>query len=305
MESSSSSNNKVAVVTGSSTGIGYETSLILARNGFLTYATMRNLNKSENIKSVATKENLPIRIKQLDVTDDDSVTNAIHTISSAAGRIDILVNNAGYGLNGAFEDLGMDEIKAQYETNVFGLIRTTQAVIPIMRRQKSGTIINISSGAGRFGFPTGMFTLNAVLVRYSAIITSFKVNKTATIILTRILIDEVTLRIEYIPRILQGIGFTGSDPEEFKQRIVNSFFKTHAMIFLEFARQIIPQGNYSKMTGLFEVNALGEYFRSLNNLYNPSRESIDSLIGQMRIMARKDEKLRGSMSVFENLLRST
>src|ERR687890_821612 len=153
---SPSDNHKVAVVTGSSTGgIGYETSLILARNGFLTYATMRNLNKSENIKLVATKENLPIQIKQLDVTDDMSVTNAIQAISSEAGRIDVLVNNAGYGLNGAFEDLAMDEIKAQYETNVFGLIRTTQAVLPIMRRRKSGTIVNISSGAGRFGFPTG------------------------------------------------------------------------------------------------------------------------------------------------------
>src|SRR5918997_5698002 len=151
--SSSPANHKVAVVTGSSTGIGYETSLILARNGFLTYATMRNLNKSKNIKSVATKENLPIRIKQLDVTDDATVTNAIQAITSEAGRIDVLVNNAGYGLNGAFEDLAMDEIKAQYETNVFGLIRTTQAVLPIMRRQKSGTIVNISSGAGRFGLP--------------------------------------------------------------------------------------------------------------------------------------------------------
>ena len=153
--SSPSTNQKVAVVTGSSTGIGYETSLMLARSGFLTYATMRNLNKSENIKSVATKENLLIQIKQLDVTDDLSVTNAIQAISSEAGRIDVLVNNAGYGLNGAFEDLAMDEIKAQYETNVFGLIRTTQAVLPIMRRQKSGTIVNISSGAGRFGFPCG------------------------------------------------------------------------------------------------------------------------------------------------------
>ena len=151
---SSSANDKVAVVTGSSTGIGYETSLILSRNGFLTYATMRNLNKSENIKSVATKENLPIQIRQLDVTDEVSVTNAIQAISSEAGRIDVLVNNAGYGLNGAFEDLAIDEIKAQYETNVFGLIRTTQAVLPIMRRQRSGTIVNISSGAGRFGFPS-------------------------------------------------------------------------------------------------------------------------------------------------------
>jgi NAD(P)-dependent dehydrogenase (short-subunit alcohol dehydrogenase family) len=147
--------DNVAVVTGSSTGIGYETSLILARNDFLTYATMRNLNKGENMKSVIAKENLPIQIKQLDVTNDESVTNAIQTISSEAGQIDVLVNNAGYGLNGAFEDLAMDEIKAQYETNVFGLIRTTQAVLPIMRRQKSGTIVNISSGAGRFGFPSG------------------------------------------------------------------------------------------------------------------------------------------------------
>ena len=152
---SRSTNNKVAVVTGSSTGIGYETSLILARNGFLTYATMRNLNKSQNLKSIATKENLPIRIKHLDVTDDASVKDAIQAISSETGQVDILVNNAGYGLNGAFEDLAMDEIKTQYETNVFGLIRTTQAVLPIMRRQKSGTIVNISSGAGRFGFPGG------------------------------------------------------------------------------------------------------------------------------------------------------
>jgi NAD(P)-dependent dehydrogenase (short-subunit alcohol dehydrogenase family) len=151
----SSVNDRVAVVTGSSTGIGYETSLILARNGFLTYATMRNLNKGENIKLVATKENLPVRVEQLDVTYDESVKNAIQAISSETGRIDVLVNNAGYGLNGAFEDLSMDEIKTQYETNVFGLIRTTQAVLPIMRRQKSGTIVNISSGAGRFGFPGG------------------------------------------------------------------------------------------------------------------------------------------------------
>ncbi|MFL6403531.1 MAG: SDR family oxidoreductase [Nitrososphaeraceae archaeon] len=151
-----SDHQKVAIVTGSSTGIGYETSLALARNGFLTYATMRNLNKAENIKSVATKESLPLRVKQLDVTEDLSVKNAVEAIlSETGGRIDILVNNAGYGLNGAFEDLAMDEIKAQYETNFFGLIRVTQAVLPTMRRQKSGTIVNISSGAGRFGFPSG------------------------------------------------------------------------------------------------------------------------------------------------------
>ena len=152
----SSANQKVAIVTGSSTGIGYETSIALARDGFITYATMRNLKKAENIKSIATKEKLPLYVKQLDVTDDVSVKNAVEAITSeTGGRIDVLVNNAGYGLNGAFEDLAMDEIKAQYETNFFGLIRVTQAVLPIMRKQKSGIIVNISSGAGRFGFPSG------------------------------------------------------------------------------------------------------------------------------------------------------
>src|ERR671921_2988285 len=146
---------RVAVVTGSSSGIGFETSLMLARNGFQTYATMRDPDKGENTKSIATKENLPIHIEQLDVTDNKSVTNAIQAIVSKANSIDVLVNNAGYALTGAFEDLAIEEIKAQYETNLFGLIRTTQAVLPIMRKQKSGTIVNISSGAGRFGYPGG------------------------------------------------------------------------------------------------------------------------------------------------------
>lgn len=147
--------NKVAVVTGSSSGIGYETSLALAREGFLTYATMRNLEKGNGIKSDSDKENLPLKIIQLDVTDDVSVSKAVQSIISDSGRIDILVNNAGYGLVGAFEDLSLDEIKQQYETNFFGVVRVTQAVLPIMRKQKSGKIINISSGAGRFGYPGG------------------------------------------------------------------------------------------------------------------------------------------------------
>ena len=92
---------------------------------------------------------------QLDVTEERSINNAIHSIKSDVGKIDVLVNNAGYGLNGAFEDLAMEEIKAQYETNLFGVIRVTQAVLPIMRKQKSGIIVNISSGAGRFGYPGG------------------------------------------------------------------------------------------------------------------------------------------------------
>ena len=145
----------VAIVTGSSGGIGLATSLALARNGYLTYATMRNLAKRDSIQSVADKEHLPIRVVQLDVTDENSIKKAIQSILSEADRIDLLVNNAGYALTGAFEDIGIDEIKAQYDTNVFGMIRVTQAVLPIMRKQGSGRIINVSSGAGRIGYPGG------------------------------------------------------------------------------------------------------------------------------------------------------
>ena len=149
------SNQNVAVVTGSSSGIGHEISLILARNGFRTYASMRDLQKNSRLKSIKDKENLTLEFVQLDVTDENSVSIAIKTIYDNAGRIDILVNNAGYGLTGAFEDLCIDEIKTQFETNFYGLIRTTQAVLPFMRKQKSGIIVNISSGAGRFGYPMG------------------------------------------------------------------------------------------------------------------------------------------------------
>jgi NAD(P)-dependent dehydrogenase (short-subunit alcohol dehydrogenase family) len=150
-----SMNRKVAIVTGSSSGIGLDASVTLAQNGFLTYATMRSLDKSSIVKAAADKEQLPIKVVQLDVTDNHSVKDAIRDIVSEAKRIDVLINNAGFGLVGAFEDLSIDEIKDQYETNVFGLIRVTQAVLPIMREQKSGIIVNVSSGAGLFGYPGG------------------------------------------------------------------------------------------------------------------------------------------------------
>ena len=148
------SEKRVAIVTGSSSGIGFELSLMLARHGFITYATMRDLQKSLTLRSIADKENIPLRCVQLDVTNDVSVKQAIETIVKESCKIDVLVNNAGYGLSGALEDLLINEIKLLFDTNFFGLIRTTQAVLPIMRNQRSGIIVNISSGLGRFGFAT-------------------------------------------------------------------------------------------------------------------------------------------------------
>lgn len=144
---------KVAVVTGSSSGIGLETSLLLAKNGFRTFATVRNLDKANAIRNISDKGELPIHVVELDVSSDKSVNAAIDKINDESKRIDVLVNNAGYSLIGALEDLSMDEIKAQFETNLFGTIRVMKAVLPIMRKQKGGTIVNVSSMAGRVGFP--------------------------------------------------------------------------------------------------------------------------------------------------------
>lgn len=133
---------KVAVVTGSSTGIGLETCLALAQNGFLTCATIRNLQKSDEIESIAQKENIPIKVFEMNVDDDKSINTAITRIENEYGRIDVLVNNAGYGLFGALEAFTMDEIKKQFESNVFGVIRVIQKVLPTMRKQRSGMIVN-------------------------------------------------------------------------------------------------------------------------------------------------------------------
>jgi short-subunit dehydrogenase len=144
----------IAVVTGSSTGIGFETSLLLARNGFYTYATMRDPDKKGDIiEKIANNENLPIKVLSLDVNNDTSVRNTIHKILDEKEKVDILVNNAGYGLFGALEDISIQEAKEQFETNFFGAIRTIKEVLPSMRKQKNGIIINVTSIAGVVGIP--------------------------------------------------------------------------------------------------------------------------------------------------------
>jgi len=144
---------KVAIVTGSSSGIGFETSLALAREGYFTYATMRDTAKSNKIKEITQKENLKISILELDVDDEKSVKSAIAQILNQKQRIDVLVNNAGWGLWGCVEDVSVDEFKEQFETNFFSIIRLIQEVAPTMRKQSSGTIVNVSSVVGRIGFP--------------------------------------------------------------------------------------------------------------------------------------------------------
>jgi len=144
---------KVALVTGSSSGIGLETVLALARDGYHTFASMRDVGKAGELEHAAKKENLSINVIELDVNKEESIVATIKKIISEDKRLDVLVNNAGYGQFGCTEDVSVDEFRKQFETNFFSIVRIIQQVVPIMRKQKSGIIVNISSVAGRIGLP--------------------------------------------------------------------------------------------------------------------------------------------------------
>jgi NAD(P)-dependent dehydrogenase (short-subunit alcohol dehydrogenase family) len=144
---------KVALVTGSSSGIGFETALALARENYFTFASMRNTDKAGKIQEIAKKENLNLEVIELDVDKEESIKSAVKKIQEQKGRIDVLVNNAGYGLFGCVEDITIDDLKAQFETNFFGVVRLIQEITPTMRKHGSGIIVNVSSVAGRIGFP--------------------------------------------------------------------------------------------------------------------------------------------------------
>lgn len=140
---------KVALVTGGSSGIGAETAAALNKAGFTVYAAARRTAHMAALNASG------IKTISLDVTDDASVTAAVAHIIDAEGRIDVLINNAGYGSYGALEDTPLPEAQAQFDVNVFGLARLTQLVLPHMRAQGHGTIINVSSMGGRLATPLG------------------------------------------------------------------------------------------------------------------------------------------------------
>lgn len=133
---------RVALVTGASTGIGASCAALLAEKGFRVYGGARGAVTAPGVEPFT-----------LDVTDDASVTQAVETILSRVGRIDVLVNNAGFGIAGAIEDTSVEEAREQFEVNFFGVLRMCHAVLPAMRRQKSGYIINVGSIGGLIAIP--------------------------------------------------------------------------------------------------------------------------------------------------------
>ena len=180
---------KVVLITGASSGIGKETAKLLAENGFVVYGAARRVEKMDDLKSVG------VRLLAMDVTNEPSMVKGVQEILTTEKRIDILINNAGYGSYGALEDVPISEARYQFEVNIFGLARLCQLVIPTMRSQHSGTIINISSIGGSLGEPHGswyhatkfaveglsdslrmelkQFGINVVVIKPGAIITEW------------------------------------------------------------------------------------------------------------------------------------
>lgn len=140
---------QVVLITGASSGIGKETARLLAEGGFIVYGAARRLEKMQDLKVMG------VRLLSMDVTDEASMVKGVQEILQAEKRIDVLINNAGYGSYGSLEDVPLAEAKYQFEVNIFGLARLTQLVLPTMRAQHSGRIINISSIGGSFGEPHG------------------------------------------------------------------------------------------------------------------------------------------------------
>jgi NAD(P)-dependent dehydrogenase (short-subunit alcohol dehydrogenase family) len=152
----------VVLITGSSTGFGRLFTETLARKGHTVFATMRdpggrNAKNASEIRALAEKESLPIHVLELDVTDDASVERAVDSAIAKAGRIDVAINNAGYYLSGLEEAVSTEQAQRLMDTNFLGLVRVNRAVLPHMRRQRSGVLMHISSGAGRLVLPSAGF----------------------------------------------------------------------------------------------------------------------------------------------------
>ena len=141
--------SKVILITGASSGIGKETAKYLISEGHTVYCAARSLGKMKDLEELGGKA------LQIDVTKHDTISDGIDSIINDHGKIDVLINNAGFGLYGSVEDTSLDDARYQFEVNLFGLARTTQLVLPHMRKQHSGTIINISSMGGKIYTPLG------------------------------------------------------------------------------------------------------------------------------------------------------
>jgi NAD(P)-dependent dehydrogenase (short-subunit alcohol dehydrogenase family) len=264
-----SSTPTAALVTGCSSGIGRATALALVRSGFTVWASARNL---ESIKDL---EDAGCRTIGLDVTDEASSRRTVATISAASGHVGVLVNNAGYSQPGAIEELPLDAYRAQFETNVFGLIRLCQLVLPGMREAGRGTIVNLGSGAGLVApplssayamskyaleafsdslrFETARFGVRTILIEASAINTSF------TDVLESVLpsqTDDSPYRVvmQNVMRFARNEGNNGIPPERVADTILRALVSSrpHARYKVGSQARVAPLARRALGDGLWD-----------------------------------------------------
>lgn len=219
------------LITGASSGIGHATALRLARRGDMTvYATARKVSALADLAAAG------CQVLSLDVTDEESMVAAVRTVEARHGQVDVLINNAGYGEFGAIEQADLRRVRAQFETNVFGLSRLTQLVLPAMRSARRGRIVNVSSMGGRLTFPVGgyyhaskyaveaisdalryevrPFGINVSIIEPGAIRTSFESTAAATLSSTPTgPYQELTVRMEAAMRRFYSTPGMSAGPE--------------------------------------------------------------------------------------------
>ena len=199
------------VVTGCSSGIGEATALQLARAGWPVWATARRLESIEHLARAG------CHTLALDVTDEASMQAAVAEVEREAGAVGVLVNNAGYSQSGAVEEVAMAAVRAQFETNVFGLVRLTQLVLPGMRRQRWGKVVNLSSMGGKLVFPGGGFyhaTKYAVEAISDAL--RFEVKGFGIDV---VLIEPGLIRTEFASTAVESIGPTDGPYADFNKHV--------------------------------------------------------------------------------------
>jgi NAD(P)-dependent dehydrogenase (short-subunit alcohol dehydrogenase family) len=239
---------QVVLITGASSGFGRLIAETLARKKFQVFATMRNV-KGHNaaaageIAELAKRESLSLQVLELDVTDDASVENAVSKIVLQCGRIDVLVNNAGYGIMDLAESVTMAQAQRQFDTNFFGVLRMNRAVLPAMKRQGSGLLLHVSSGAGRLAIP-GMGLYCASKFALEALAEVYRYERGAQAIYSGVLEPGAyaTSALEKLERgedsgRKSGYGEMALVPEKIQAKLVNS--RANPQEIADFVLQII------------------------------------------------------------------
>ncbi|RZA25236.1 MAG: SDR family oxidoreductase [Proteobacteria bacterium] len=218
---------KVVLITGCSSGVGFHTALKLSALGYKTYASMRDLSKSDKLKAAAKDLSTDLEIIQLDVQDTKSIEAAVKSVVDREGRIDALVNNAGFGFVRSLEQATESEMRDVFDVNYFGVARCVKAVMPHMRSQKSGHILAVSSVGGLVGQPMNELYCSAKFA-VEGLFESMATYAEPYFKIKMTLIEPAGIKTEFVGRVMADMKATGGVREDAYAPILKDYFETSA-----------------------------------------------------------------------------